>query len=85
MLANQARRFGETLVDRHVLGFERDGPTVGHRVASVDDEIDEDLVELSGIAKNATDVMVEFEDDLDVFADQLTNHRLEAIDRGIDV
>ena len=73
------------LVDHHVPGLDRHSSAVGHRVAGVDDEVDQDLVELPGIGADVTGVMVELEHEPHVFADQLTDHRLEATDGGIEV
>ena len=50
----------------------RDGqlPAVRHRVASVDGEIDDDLLELGGIDPNPAVLGVEVQLDLDVVADE---------------
>ena len=77
-------RDGVGLVDEDILGLDGDRSAVWHRVSGVDDEIDKDLVELPRIAPYGAGVPVEIDDEPHVFADQLTNHGFEAVDRGVE-
>ena len=54
----------------HVVGLDGERASVGHRVARVDDEIDDDLFELPSIGANARQVRRCPDHELDVFADR---------------
>ena len=50
------------LVEGDVPGLDRDRPAVGHRVAGVDHEVDDDLVDLAGIGADVAGGGIQLED-----------------------
>ena len=62
------------LVDVHVRGLDRQLASLRHRVARVDDEVHEHLLDLTWVGLHAPEPRFEDGDDLDVLADQAAQH-----------
>ena len=68
------------LVELDVRRVDREQPAVGHRVARVDGEVHEDLLELVRVGEHGIQGRRERRDELDVLADQSREHRRQAGD-----
>ena len=65
--------------------LDRHRPASRHRVARVDREIDDHLLELSRIGADRTELGVEHRQQLDVLADQAPQHHVHVGDDGVEV
>jgi hypothetical protein len=65
--------------------FDGDSAAAWHRVASIDGEIHDDLLELSRVRLHATERCAGVKDQLDVFPDQPLEHRRHAGDHGVEI
>ena len=68
------------LVDVHVRRLDRQLASVRHRVARVDDEVHEHLLDLTRVGLHAPERAAEDGDDLDVLADQAAQHLVHLAD-----
>ena len=68
------------LVDVDVRGLDRQLAAVRHRVARVDDQVHEHLLDLARVGLDAAERAAEDGDDLDVLADQAAQHLLHLAD-----
>src|ERR1035438_1289463 len=73
------------LVESDAGGADADFAAVGHGVFGVDNEIHDDLLELSGVGASATDGGSEAGSEFDIFADERTEEPLHVSDDGVDV
>ena len=74
-----------SLVEMHRLGRDAQRPAVGHRVARVDGEVHDDLLELPAVGDDGHHVRVGADDELQVGAEQPLEHRPHADDGLGDV
>ena len=68
-------RQGGEVVDRtadqfDLSRFDRERPALRHRIASIDDEIDQDLFKLSLVSAQPSVRRIEFAHELDILADE---------------
>ena len=68
-----------------VRGGDREPSALGHGVARVDDEVHEDLLELGAVGDNAPQRVIGLGGELDVLADETTQHRRHVADHGVEV
>ncbi len=73
------------VVERHALRGDGDRAAFGDRISRVDDQVDEDLVELAGVDQDRADLGTQRHRQPDVRPDQPTEHRLDRLDRSIQV
>ncbi len=73
------------LVEGDAGGANADFAAVGHGVFSIDDEIHDDLLELTGIGASATDGGSETGGEFDIFADERAQEALHIGDDGVHV
>ncbi len=66
-------------------GGERDGTAVGHGVAGIDGEVDDDLFHHADVGHGGVEVGFAVEDELDIFADEAVEHFEEVIDDVVQV
>ncbi len=67
---------GVGLVELHVRGLDGEPAALRHRVARVDDQVDDHLLELAGVRLHAVQARRRHHRQLDVLADQPAQHRL---------
>ena len=72
-------------VDLGVLGADRQRAALGHGVPRVDDEVDDDLLDLSRVGADAAERRVELGHEADVLADQPREHARGFRDERVDV
>ena len=72
----------ELLVERAVGYLEHERAAVRHRVAGVDREVHQDLLNLPRVRLDVGDVVAGAEDDVDVLADQPAQQRLDLAEAG---
>ena len=75
----------ERLLELHRERLDRQRPAVGHRVTPVHREVEEDLLELTGVGQDRADRRVELHDERDVLADQAVEHLLDLGDDLVQV
>ena len=76
---------GVIVVDLDVGGFERQRAALGHRVAGVDRQIEQDLVDLAGIGEHRAERRRRADDERDVLADQPIQHLVRVGDQVVEV
>ena len=72
-------------IRRGIAGFDRQAPALGHRVARVDDEVHDDLLDLSGVDPVSGRVALLRDRHHDVLADDAPQHRLDLLQRDVEV
>ena len=73
------------VVDDDVGRLDRDRAAARHRVAGVDREVDDHLLELRGVGANRAELRVEHRQELDVLADQAAEHHVHVGDDDVQV
>ncbi len=76
---------GVARVELDVARFDRDRAARGHRVAGIDHEVDEDLVELPRVGEQAPGHLADAHDEAQVLADELAEHGQDRLDRRTDL
>jgi hypothetical protein len=71
-------------VDDKVLRLDRQEAASGHRIARVDEEVNQHLLELSAIATRLTERRVQADGDRDVLAEQPLEHCVRVIDDVVE-
>ena len=72
-------------VELDVGRLDRELAAARHRVARVDDEVHEDLLDLPGIGLHGAEVEAAHDRQLDVLAEEAAQHLLDAADRLVEV
>ncbi len=77
-----ARELG---VEHDIARFDHQPPALRHRIARVDREVHQDLLELAGIDPHAPQARLRHRDELDVLAEQTAEHAIDVEDQLIQV
>src|SRR3954464_11412249 len=75
---------GVVIVELYVAGLNADATALLHRVAGIDDEVDQNLLELPRVGDYVS-TCATGRADADVFPNQTAQHRLDIPDHGIQV
>ena len=70
-------------VDLDIARFDGQLAALGHGVACVDCEVEDDLNDLRGVGHHRAELRVESGHELDVFTDHAPEHLLDVGDRGV--
>lgn len=73
------------LVEVRAGRLDADAPPSGHRVARVDDEVENDLLDLARVCPSVAHVRTLRDDEHDVFADGPPQHLLHAADDRVEL
>ncbi len=79
------RHGGRFFAQGHRFRFDDQVPSRGHRVAGVDTEIEQHLLNLSRVGKYGFRLVTEQELQIDVFANDGADHLAEVLNDGVDI
>ena len=75
----------ERLIEIDVGGFDRQAPAARHRVARVEDQVHQDLLQLSGVGADGVEPGRQLRHQFDAFADQPAEHLAHPDDQCVEI
>jgi len=74
---------GEARIQIDICSLDSELPTLRHRIARIDDQIQDDLLDLNGVCLDTAQVGYEGRDEIDVFAGRAREHPLKVGHDGV--